>query len=756
MLKLILFMLCALFAATASFAQVVTFEKEVEEIVANDQSREQVEAFALQKAKRLAVEEAGTYISSLTVVSNAMLQKEEISALASGVVQAKIMGLPNVRVENGVIHINVKARIQVDTAVLDRQVAELLKERGTLKKLEEEQRKVRELENRLASLKSTELKRLEELNAQAMVLEMERERRRLANAEMALQAQGELKKAEMERLRKERELQERTARMMADQEAQRKKEADDLARERDRIRRAQLENEQRWNELARKSQLAQQQWVAIDDSLSLKQALAEARTIKEEIVTLKQRSEFQYNESVATLKSAYRQQLAATTPDMPPPLAGKDPFESTAEYNARCVDYNGKVQRALEFSAEHTEKLKEEETLKLALAKVDYLERQIRVLQPFVERLKALQARLFVLPGETVRVELGEPDADRNCFPTTITHNNDRWTVDWKYSDRNVARDIYKTRGFLKAEAMMQLDGSDPKGYVMTEARITHPGTGVQQSLVVVHPRELSEISDFNKASNGELAVARREVRKAKMDAAFGEKFKDPITGMEFLFVEGGCFQMGDTFGDGYKDEKPVHEVCVDDYYMGTYEVTQGEWQLIMRENPSYFKYCGANCPVEYINIADVKEFIGRLKLKSGKNYRLPTEAEWEYAARSGGKREKYSGGDNVNTVAWYNKNSNATHSVGQKESNGLGFYDMSGNVCELCSDRYDSDYYEQSPRSNPKGATVRFGGFVNASRTFRGGCWYSDSKDVRTSTRLEDPGYLSQCFGLRLAFSVQ
>jgi len=346
MLRCFLFLLCALFAATASFAEVKTFEKEVEEVVANDQSREQVEAFALQKAKRLAVEEAGTYISSLTVVSNAMLQKEEISALASGVVQAKIMGLPNVRVENGVIHINVKARIQVDTAVLDKQVAELLKERGTLRKLEEEQRKVRELENRLASLKSTELKRLEELNAQAMNLEMERERRRLANAEMALQARGELKKAEMERLRKERELQEQTARMMADQEAQRKKEADDLAREQDRIRRAQLENEQRWNELARKSLLAQQQWVAIDDSLSLKQALAEARTIKGEIATLKQRSEFQYDESVATLKKAYEQQIAATTPNMPPPLAEKDPFESTAEYNARRADYNSKVQRA--------------------------------------------------------------------------------------------------------------------------------------------------------------------------------------------------------------------------------------------------------------------------------------------------------------------------------------------------------------------------------------------------------------------------
>lgn len=243
MLKRLMVVLGVLLIAVPAMAEVMTFEKEVEEIVANDQSREQVEAFALQKAKRLAVEEAGTYISSLTVVVNFALAKDEVIALASGVVQAKVVGLPAVRLVNGVVHVNVKARIQVDTAVLDKQVAELLKEKGTLKKLEEEQKKVRELENRLANLKSTELKRLEELNAQAVAMEQERDRRRLANAEMALTAQGELKKAEIERLQKDRALNERTAQMIAAQEQQRRNEAAVLAQEQDRIRRAQLENE---------------------------------------------------------------------------------------------------------------------------------------------------------------------------------------------------------------------------------------------------------------------------------------------------------------------------------------------------------------------------------------------------------------------------------------------------------------------------------------------------------------------------------
>lgn len=266
---------------------------------------------------------------------------------------------------------------------MDKQVAELLKEKGTLKKLEAEQKKVRELENRLATLKSTELKRLEELNAQAVAMEQERDRRRLANAEMALKAQGELKKAEIERLQKDRALNERTAKMIADQEQQRRNEAAVLAQEQDRIRRAQLENEQRWNDLARKSQLAQQQWVAIDDSLSLKQALAEVRSIKGEIATLKQRSEFQYEESVRTLKAAYRQQIAITSPKLPPTLAEKDPFESSAEYNARREQYEVKVQQAKETNAGQIEKLQGEENLKLARARQDYLEQQIKVVRVY-------------------------------------------------------------------------------------------------------------------------------------------------------------------------------------------------------------------------------------------------------------------------------------------------------------------------------------------------------------------------------------
>ena len=210
--------------------------------------------------------------------------------------------------------------------------------------------------------------------------------------------------------------------------------------------------------------------------------------------------------------------------------------------------------------------------------------------------------------------------------------------------------------------------------------------------------------------------------------------FTDTVTGMEFVFVKGGCFQMGDTFGDGYENEKPVHEVCVDDFYLGKNKVTQGQWQAVTGSNPSGFKECGNNCPVESVSWNDVQEFISRLNQRSGKRFRLPTEAEWEYAARSGGKGEKWSGTSNeweLGQYAWYDGNSgNRTHPVGEKRPNGLGLYDMSGNVWEWCSDWYGENYYQGSPRNNPEGPGS--GQF----RVLRGGSWYDDAGLVRAAVR--------------------
>lgn len=219
----------------------------------------------------------------------------------------------------------------------------------------------------------------------------------------------------------------------------------------------------------------------------------------------------------------------------------------------------------------------------------------------------------------------------------------------------------------------------------------------------------------------------------------------DPTIGMEFVQVPGGCFRMGDTFGGGDSDEKPVHEACVSDFVIGTYEVTQGQYKRIMGSNPSHFSSCGDDCPVEKVSWNDAQDFIRKLNSRSGRSYRLPTEAEWEYAARSGGREEKYSGGDNVDAVAWYSGNSGSkTHQVGQKQANGLGIYDMSGNVGEWVSDWYGG--YSSGRQQDPTGPST--GSF----RVFRGGGGRGGPGFVRAADRRRaGPGGRGSGPGFRL-----
>lgn len=223
--------------------------------------------------------------------------------------------------------------------------------------------------------------------------------------------------------------------------------------------------------------------------------------------------------------------------------------------------------------------------------------------------------------------------------------------------------------------------------------------------------------------------------------------YTDSITGMEFVPVKGGCFQMGDTFGDG--GEK-VHQVCVDGFFMGTYEVTQGQYQKIMGTNPSHFKACGLNCPVENVSWEDAQEFIRQLNERTGRNYRLPYEAEWEYAARSGGKNEQFAGTsdlDDLGGYAWFGDNSGKkTHAVGTRRPNGLGLYDMSGNVWEWCKDWYSDDYYAKSPQKNPRGP------LSGSDRVLRGGSWNGSAGYARAAIRYYfTPGIRNHFLGFRL-----
>ena len=238
--------------------------------------------------------------------------------------------------------------------------------------------------------------------------------------------------------------------------------------------------------------------------------------------------------------------------------------------------------------------------------------------------------------------------------------------------------------------------------------------------------------------------------------------------GMEMVWIPAGSFQMGSTNGEA---EQPVHQVTIrDGFYMGRYEVTQGQWQAVMGNNPSRFSNCGANCPVEQVSWNDAQEFLRRLNgSNDGYTYRLPSEAEWEYAARAGTTAD-YAG--NLDQIAWYGNNSGnnpldavaiyakdsanyykrimenggQTHPVGQKQPNAFGLYDMHGNVWEWCQ-----DYWHDSYAGAPTDGSARVSG-GDSNRVLRGGSWVGGAGYLRSAVRgRSEPGNRLYIFGFRV-----
>ena len=233
------------------------------------------------------------------------------------------------------------------------------------------------------------------------------------------------------------------------------------------------------------------------------------------------------------------------------------------------------------------------------------------------------------------------------------------------------------------------------------------------------------------------------------------------------VFVEGGTFMMGcthDQYGACYDPEKPAHSVTLSDYYIGETEVTQSLWRAVMgtsiyqqrnKAGADFTRGVGDNYPMYFINHSEAEEFCGRLnsllrgKLAEGYKFRLPTEAQWEYAAR-GGKKDRpsmYAGSDYIGEVSWHANNSNGTtHAVASKDPNELGIYDMSGNVMEWCADWFNSNYYYRSPSNNPKNLTS------GENRVVRGGSWYRNTSFSRVTSRYNFQPYgRSDGLGFRL-----
>jgi len=336
------------------------------------------------------------------------------------------------------------------------------------------------------------------------------------------------------------------------------------------------------------------------------------------------------------------------------------------------------------------------------------------------------EARLdkYLTATEKQTVTVGEP-LNVNLNPTPKTGNLKIITLPFEAT--------IKINGEEKGKTPLTLKNQLIGDYTF---EISLEGYTTAFEKTTISEGQTSEINiTMQKAS--QIVIGKEEQKQPEITPDFTLSIPDNYTetnsnlDIEMVLVKGGTFQMGSK--NGRADEKPLHSVRLSDYYIGKYEVTQKQWVTVMGYNPSLFK--GFDNPVENVSWFDAQNFIKKLNQKTGKKYRLPTEAEWEYAARKGNKSQLYdyafSGSDEARSVAWTILDPDKkTHPVGLKKPNELGIYDMNGNVWEWCSDWYGLIYYNHSPFYNPKGPTD--GSF----RVNRGGGWNSSTQECTNVKR--------------------
>jgi len=260
------------------------------------------------------------------------------------------------------------------------------------------------------------------------------------------------------------------------------------------------------------------------------------------------------------------------------------------------------------------------------------------------------------------------------------------------------------------------------------------------------------EPNSFQKEQTNTIQIRRSTNNENQDDLRIEKILTDPTLSeleISLCYMESGTFTRGDIWGDGFEDERPLHEVFLSGYFIGRYPVTQSLWKKVMNTNPSFFK--GDDHPVEQVNWYDTQEFIKRLNAMTGYMFSLPTEAQWEFAARGGihSKGYKYSGSDDLNLVAWYDKNEKEqTRPVGQKKENEIGLFDMNGNVWEWCQDWKGP--YSDTLQINPQGPSS------GEEKVCKGGSWGRNNQRCRISYRGDDkPNLIYYTLGFRLVLNM-
>ncbi len=375
-----------------------------------------------------------------------------------------------------------------------------------------------------------------------------------------------------------------------------------------------------------------------------------------------------------------------------------------------------------------------------------------------VQASGVVQGEVTTVDGENIRIDVGSEAGlkvgDQGKVFYTVLVGKERqpqpvyvasFTITGVEQESSAAK-IEKTQGVIMTGYLVEVIAAEAPAEQAPVAQAPPV-----QAPVVQSPTEPAKTEE--KPAPAQVVKKKRVAKRAKA----GEVWRDPRLGMSFVWVPEGCFEMG--CGDwtiGCSDsERPPHKVCLNGFWIGRHEVTQQQWRRLMRNNPSDAQRCGNQCPVEEVSWNEAVEFARKLSVKTGYLFRLPTEAEWEYACRSRGKKQPYASAESVDALAWYKENADGSpHAVGRKLPNELGIFDMSGNVWEWCLDSFDKDAYLKATKTlgNPVYVNDRFMNIYGAgyarilstmqgasgNRSVRGGSWKNAADRLRSTDRIK------------------
>ena len=457
-------------------------------------------------------------------------------------------------------------------------------------------------------------------------------------------------------------------------------------------------------ESRRKQQTAQQ---AQDAFPTLDAAVTEIRRLNQQIAQIEERYKGEIGPTRERVEARYAERLARL--DTKP----RDEFESDKMFKARIEQRRDELKRQRET---------ELQGLTLEQLAVDEV-------SPLKARIQVLAEREYVLEGASIKVDLGSYDADKAVFQVALNASHEvkddaREAPKFSFSSLWKKRNQSADSNLAGASIKFAVNGTLPLPPDEARQFKQHWTAGLVRAEVTASP--MSGVKTVHLVNEADGSRRRHSADEFMTEAEWRERQERQYR-PAMLAITAGSFMMGST--DGGSDEKPVHSVSVPAFEMAQTEVTQAQWQAVMGGNPSNFKGC-ESCPVEMVSWDDIQDYLRKLNAKTGKQYRLPSEAEWEYACRSGGSYT-YCGSHTLGDVAWFYDNSDRkTHPVGQKQANAFGLYDMSGNVWEWVADCWNSNY-----AGVPSDGSAWMRGECG-SRVLRGASWLDTPGNARAAYR--------------------